>query len=982
VGGKSRNIRKIGIEPAVYGDSPVSFVGREREMALLGAALVRVRNGRGGMLMLAGGPGAGKTRMALEFARRASEAGAFAAIGRCYEGDGMPAHYPWMMCVRRYVEEWGPVALAKTAGVHAVHLAQYFPEAGLPVRAVLDAPAVDAANPRYRLFEAMTAFFKRLCAERPSVIILDNLHLADPSSLAFLEFLAPELWAIPLLIVGTYRDTDIRRGLPISAVLGALAKEPAFGRVHLGGFSVPEVARLARETLGRELPPEMIRTIHERTEGNPLFVTEVIRLQAENLRTSGETVTDFPLPEGIRAAIGQRLDRLPPETVALLRTAAVIGRTFDMGVLGRVTSARGGGKILEALEGAVEARIVEEVAAGRWRFSHAMIRETLLEEQSTSRRVRLHADVATVLDALAREGSRPDCADLFHHYREASILLGTAGMVRAAIQAAREALAVEADENAFAFLDAAIEAKRQHAGGIVEMDGELAELGAWRSRTLQRMARLDEARTELRRAFEYFCRCGDRRRATELVFPGGSDILADPVYCPDLVRQALDMAEPGSIEEARLLSGYALSMSETREEARGRLDRARQIARAHGDPSLEAWITAEEVCVDWASGWDGVQDRGPRQASALADGSAGIGLAVKMLFHLFGMHLCRGRTEDAAGVMSALAGIVEGSADAAIYADQLYHCRAMLHLYRGEFSETRAVCRECLERGFHNIGLRGVLAVVDLHEGCLDRATIRWTRSLRFIAPNVAMYVMKEALQSGRADRVAEAEQAMTGMLVSPYWPRLKVHEPRIALALIACFRNDAKAAADLYPYLLPFAGTTGPGRMHAMSLDRLLGLLGFCTGDLDRAARHFEDAGAFCDRAGYRVELAWVCHDHAAALLRRNRSGDQEAAVTLLERGLALAGDIGMRPLADKIASRLQEVRAAGGRSYPDGLTRREVEVLQLVARGMTNAEIGGRLFISHHTAATHVQHILEKTGMANRAELTAYAMRGGLAE
>jgi len=172
------------------------------------------------------------------------------------------------------------------------------------------------------------------------------------------------------------------------------------------------------------------------------------------------------------------------------------------------------------------------------------------------------------------------------------------------------------------------------------------------------------------------------------------------------------------------------------------------------------------------------------------------------------------------------------------------------------------------------------------------------------------------------------------------------------------------------------------PGWAGAVSSDRLLGLLCCCTGDLDKAVKHFEDSIAFCERSGYRVELAWACHDQADALLRRGRPGDERTARELLERGLAIATELGMKPLAGKISDRLRQMREGAAERFPDGLTKREVEILRLISRGLTNQEIGDRLFISQHTAATHVQHILEKTGMANRAELTAYAMRAGLVE
>ncbi len=201
------------------------------------------------------------------------------------------------------------------------------------------------------------------------------------------------------------------------------------------------------------------------------------------------------------------------------------------------------------------------------------------------------------------------------------------------------------------------------------------------------------------------------------------------------------------------------------------------------------------------------------------------------------------------------------------------------------------------------------------------------------------------------------------------------------ALALAAVVREDRSQASASLEYFLPRKGYYMPSGPRGKSSDGVLGLLLTTLGKLDEAATHFEDALTFC-RRGFRPELAWTCYDYAQVLLRRDAQGDRGRADQLLREGQALARQLGMRPLLGKIEQSLQRGKSSLSTrvSYPGGLTRREVEVLGLVARGFTNSEIGKQLYISPHTVARHIQNILEKTGMANRAEATAYAMRHGL--
>ena len=193
-------------------------------------------------------------------------------------------------------------------------------------------------------------------------------------------------------------------------------------------------------------------------------------------------------------------------------------------------------------------------------------------------------------------------------------------------------------------------------------------------------------------------------------------------------------------------------------------------------------------------------------------------------------------------------------------------------------------------------------------------------------------------------------------------------------------------AAEEQYHALEPRRGTLLTWGM--IAIDRLLGLLAQTMGQPDKAAEHFEEALAFCRKAGYRPELAWTCCDYADALLHpstgsgRAAPGDRAKAMALLDEALAISSELGMRPLMERVLSFQEEAQFHPARSpaYPDGLTKREVEVLRLIAAGKSNREIAVELVISLRTAANHVANILNKTNAANRAEAATYASRRGL--
>ena len=231
---------------------------------------------------------------------------------------------------------------------------------------------------------------------------------------------------------------------------------------------------------------------------------------------------------------------------------------------------------------------------------------------------------------------------------------------------------------------------------------------------------------------------------------------------------------------------------------------------------------------------------------------------------------------------------------------------------------------------------------------------------------------------TGEVDKLELAEEAAKTLLSLPVDLPFLTSLGRASLALLAVERGNTRAAKELYDAL-----KSVPSHMLAyISTDRVLGLLSTTLDRLERAAVHFEDALAFCRRTGYRPELAWTCCDYADALLQRRNSGDLEKAKPLLDEAQTIAVELGMHPLVERVQERLDLLASIGmgAPDYPDGLSRREVEVLRQLAFGKSNREIGDELVITEGTVRRHVSNVYQKIGASNRSEATSYALREGL--
>ncbi|PYT02497.1 MAG: hypothetical protein DMF60_21220 [Acidobacteria bacterium] len=428
------------------------FIGREQETKELRVALNDTISGTGHLFMLVGEPGSGKTRMTEQLATYARLCNTQVLAGSCYEGEGAPAFWPWLQIVRSFAHERESATLLSVMGPGAADIAQVVPEIKERFPDLTTPPSLEPEQARFRLFDSVTTFLKNASRRQPLVIILDDLHWADKPSLLLLQFLARELKEARILVIGTYRDIDLGRQHPLSRTLGELSRQGLSARIVLRGLTEPDVARFIEMTTGIKPAEHLVRTVYQQTEGNPFFLTEIVRLlvvEGQLEHPHSRTSTSTRIPEGVREVIGRRLDQLSDKCNRLLTIASVIGREFSLDAL-EPLSDTSGDQVLELLDEALAARVIIEVPGviGHYRFVHALIRETLYDEISIARRVRLHRRIGEVLEKLYSNNLEPHLTELAYHFFQASPAGNSDKAVGYAIKAAERATSLLAYEEA------------------------------------------------------------------------------------------------------------------------------------------------------------------------------------------------------------------------------------------------------------------------------------------------------------------------------------------------------------------------------------------------------------------------------------------------------------------------------------------------------------------------------------------------------
>jgi hypothetical protein len=386
--------------------------------------------------------------------------------GRCHEESGAPPYWPWVQVICGSPRDADPDLLAGL-GAGASDIADLVPE----IRDLLpglerSARLGDPSEARFRMFESIRQLLASLCRRRTLLMVLDDVHWADAPSLRLLEFLAPEFGSNRLLLVGTYRATELSRRHPLSNTLGALARVPHFARVNLAGLNAQEVQAFIAAT-GTTLPPVLGKALYEQSEGNPLFLREIVRfLEQRGALAAGPEAeramaAAIRIPEGVTEVIGRRLNLLSAGCNEVLALASVIGRDFAWEVLLRAAAPLSEDMLLEALDEAVAAHIVEEMASGRYQFTHNLIRMTLYDELRIARRRQFHRAVGNAIEAVYRADRGPFLPELPRHFQAAASDADSDRAIDYAVRAGRRADTLLAFEDAAQFFQTALDAMEQ-----------------------------------------------------------------------------------------------------------------------------------------------------------------------------------------------------------------------------------------------------------------------------------------------------------------------------------------------------------------------------------------------------------------------------------------------------------------------------------------------------------------------------------------
>jgi hypothetical protein len=888
------------------------FIGREREMHELRGALADAVAGRGRLVLLIGEPGIGKSRTAEEIAAVAAERGIDVLIGRCYEDEGAPALWPWVQILRAYARGRDDAELAAVLGAEAREIAQVLPEIGISIGEGAKSRSPDPDSARFRLFDAIATLLGRAARARPLVLLLDDLQGADQPSLLFLRFLARGLQEMPLLVVGTFRDVALTRGDVLADTLAELLREAVTTRISLRGFNEVEIARFMEAAAGTAPPPALVARVHERTEGNPFFVGEIVRWLVESgkLDSGG---TDVVIPDGVRAAVARHLGRLSEPCAAMLRGASGFGREFRADAVARASGLEP--TILAELLGeALAARLIGDVPdrPGRYRFAHAITRDTLYEAMPPPHRANIHLKLAEALEAVTATETDPPLAELSAHFQAANDRRGVQYARRAgdrALELLAYEEAVRQYESALAALDRTVPGEEEmrcdvmialayaqnHAGDTAV--GKKTALRAAES------ARRRGVREQLRRAALAF--------SPRLLW--GDTNRTDPAEVALLEEALADWSSEDSPLQVKLLARLATALYYEEGVATRRADaseRAVAMARRLGDNETLAYALHARHLTMWVPG--NAEQRLPvaTELLHLAEAARDSRMAFDGHYARFCDYLELG---NAAGLAVELESCQRLGEQRDPYQRlHLIAMRAARLLLAGHWDEATALVADLQElyRVWPHNDVRSQIGFIFWRAAAQRSGTAIFIPAFQEAAVAIPGFPLPRCLlaalyaEAGRIDEARREYDAFVpdGLAQIP-------QEVGCALSLSqlaeACqMLDDDRGAAALYAALLPCANVCvavgGLGFYGAVGI--YLGMLATMLQRWTEAAQHFEYALALHERMRAVPWVARTRYEYAAMLVARSTSGDFERARTLLDAARPIAVALGMNVLIAKM--------------------------------------------------------------------------------
>ena len=487
--------------PALLSTDRSPYVGRAKERELLAQLVALAAGGRGGMVLVAGEAGAGKSRLVKETSDLARQYQMAVLVGHCLDMDAPPPYQPFVEQLDQAARALAPQMFRQVLGDNAPEVARLMPELHRIYPDIAESPAIPPDQERQYLLHGFGRFVERAALRRPLVLCFEDLHWADESSLLLITALAQIAGELPLLLIGSYRPGDIGPRHRLSRAREELARNRLATEIRLTALPEADVALLLAGRAGQPPPAELVSLIYDQTEGNPFFVEEVfLHLMERGVLFDdtgrwhhGVAITDIEVPRTVRLVIERRLERAGEDVRKALTAAAVAGRTASFELL-VATVGLDEDSLLDALDEAEHASLVKGQDRGGdviYSFIHEQIRQTVLADLSAQRRQRLHVRVADAMQELLGGAAEERAADIAHHLQLAGGAAPRDRTIHYLELAARNAIAAVAPEDAVRSIDAALEL-------LGDSDGaRTAELLTVRARANRAIPRIDDALADL-----------------------------------------------------------------------------------------------------------------------------------------------------------------------------------------------------------------------------------------------------------------------------------------------------------------------------------------------------------------------------------------------------------------------------------------------------------------------------------------------------
>ena len=873
-----------------------TFVGREQELKQLEGAFDAALSGRGSLLMIVGEPGIGKTTVTEQLATYVGMRGGRSLVGHCYEEGSLSLPYlPFVEMMRSYVVQSEGEQLREQLGSGAADVARIVSE----VRDRVNVTPAGASSPeeeRFRLFQAVAAFLRNASGAQALCLVLEDLHDADKGTMEMLVHLARNLAGARILLVGTYRDVEVDRTHPLSAALAELRRIESFQRIPLRGLSPDEVSRMVSHIAGQEIPFELGEAIYRQTEGNPLFVQELIRNAAEEgliKREGGQWVATVDslinyIPEGLRDVIGRRLSRLSEECNRILAVAAVVGRDFAVDVL-RTVVAVTEEELLTALEEAISVSLIEEMRGQRelrYRFTHAFFRQTLYEEMIAPRRLRMHNEVAKALEEHYAGHEEEHAAELAEHFSHSS----TEDDLRKAVEygelAAARSASVYAYGEAARHLEQALEVQEV----LDPKDGE-ARLGLLAELTTALLSAGEPERVladVAKRAFELAEKLGGGTRAARiaetavwaLVYQQGPPTFATPDYrawCERIGAHAAPDSRERVLADAFLSWSYWLAKEQERcwDLRRTALDLARRL----GDPEALAFAMLAFIFYGAPQRWDRERLRVAQELQDVPRSELAPNLRAQLLYSLAALLVNGGDRGSADRYWNELDGYAERVPEPYVYAWQKQSESLRLRA-KGELEKTLAVAQDLVA----GAGARGIPLFGQLMGGYAaspaleylgrfgEMETLQWVWSTLPYGEAIVAHQLAAAGKTEEAQRQVRRIISERRIGDKDDW----ADDITLSCLLAASVRvGDLESTALLYERM---AGAEDWYVFTGFTFARPMGMAALLLGDPAAARKLLETALEVAGRVGDRIETA-LAHFGLARVLFEHFPDDRAEA-------------------------------------------------------------------------------------------------------